>query len=289
MNLIDSPGHIDFCNEVRAAAGCTTVAPAPRVCVPGPLSNIPGGAYCGPATRPGKHTRRGSITYTLRPGYTGGRTPTRAACHVAAGRYEVHLERESWLKEAEKAEESGMVGVCQSIIQHSIGMNIEPQDRKKIWMDDAESAIQHNRIETARAIYAYALTVFPTKKSVWLKAAFLEKTHGTRESLDALLRRATLRCRQAEVLWLMAAKEKWLSGDVEGAREILQEAFASNEDSEEIWLAAREAHTGPPLAPAPCALFAVWERSHQVFEKYERQSPLRAEATETCACLTLDS
>ena len=110
--------------------------------------------------------------------------------------------------------------------------------RKKLWLDDAESAIQHAKIETARAIYAHALTVFPGKKSIWLKAAFLEKNHGSRDTLDALLRRATLRCPQAEVLWLMAAKEKWLAGDVSAARDILQEAFASNPDSEEIWLAA---------------------------------------------------
>lgn len=154
------------------------------------------------------------------------------------GKYEVNMDREAWIKEAEKAEENGMVATCQAVVRHSIGLGVEPQDRKKLWMDDAESSIQRGRIETARAIYAHALTVFPGKKSVWLKAAFLEKNHGSRETVDGLLRRATLRCPQAEVLWLMAAKEKWLAGDVNAAREILQEAFASNTDSEEIWLAA---------------------------------------------------
>ena len=153
-------------------------------------------------------------------------------------KYEVNMDREAWLKEAEKSEQTGMVATCQAVVRHSIGLDVEPQDRKKLWMDDAETSIQRGRIETARAIYAHALTVFPGKKSVWLKAAFLEKNHGSRETLDGLLRKATLRCPQAEVLWLMAAKEKWLAGDVNAAREILQEAYASNTESEEIWLAA---------------------------------------------------
>lgn len=38
----------------------------------------------------------------------------------------------------------------------------------------------HNALECARAIYAYALQVFPSKKSVWLRAAYFEKNHGTR-------------------------------------------------------------------------------------------------------------
>lgn len=67
-------------------------------------------------------------------------------------------------------------------------------------------------METARAIYAHALSVFPGKKSIWRRAAQLEKAAGTAEALDALLRKAVTYCPQAEVLWLMAAKEKWLSG-----------------------------------------------------------------------------
>jgi hypothetical protein len=69
-------------------------------------------------------------------------------------------------------------------------------------------------VETARAIYAHALSVFPGKKSIWRRAAQLEKSHGSREALDALLRKAVQYCPQAEVLWLMAAKEKWLAGDI---------------------------------------------------------------------------
>ena len=71
-------------------------------------------------------------------------------------------------------------------------------------------------METARTIYAHALSVFPGKKSIWRRAAQLEKAHGSGESLDAVLRKAVQYCPQAEVLWLMAAKEKWLSGGHRG-------------------------------------------------------------------------
>lgn len=151
---------------------------------------------------------------------------------------QVIFDREQWIKEAEKAEKAGMVHTSQSIISETIGTGLEEEDRKKTWIEDAESCIAHGSIQTARAIYAHALTVFPGKKSLWLRNAHLEKAHGTKESLDQLLKKAVRHCPQAEILWLMGAKEKWMSGDVDGARQILRLAFEANPDSEQIWLAA---------------------------------------------------
>jgi pre-mRNA-processing factor 6 len=148
------------------------------------------------------------------------------------------LDRDQWLKEAEGCEKLSSILTCQAIVRSTIGLDVEEEDRKKTWMDDAESFISHGSIQTARAIYAHALKVFPGKKSIWRRAAFLEKNHGTRESLEELLIRAVKYCPQAEVLWLMAAKEKWLAGDINGARDILTEAFRANTNSEQIWLAA---------------------------------------------------
>ena len=93
-------------------------------------------------------------------------------------------------------------------------------------------------VETARAIYRHALSVFPTKKTLWMSAAMLEKEHGTPSTLESVLQEAVKHCPTAEVLWLMAAKEKWLAGDVPGARAILVAAFDANPNSEQIWLAA---------------------------------------------------
>ncbi|KAI8545948.1 hypothetical protein RHMOL_Rhmol07G0077300 [Rhododendron molle] len=150
----------------------------------------------------------------------------------------VVIDREAWMKEVEAAERAGSVATCQAIVHNTIRVGVEDEDRKRTWVADAEECENRVSIETARAIYAHALTVFLTKKSIWLKAAQLEKTYGTEESLDALLHKATMYMPQAEVLWLMGAKEKWLAGDVPSARAILQEAYAAIPYSEEIWLAA---------------------------------------------------
>lgn len=148
------------------------------------------------------------------------------------------LDREQWIKEAEQCEKEKSISTCQAIVRATIGLGIEEEDKKPTWMEDAESCIAHGSYETARAIYAYALTEFPHKKSIWRRAAFLEKAHGTRQQLEELLQRAVKHCPQAEVLWLMWAKEKWLAGEINGARSVLEEAFRANPYSEQIWLAA---------------------------------------------------
>jgi pre-mRNA-processing factor 6 len=100
---------------------------------------------------------------------------------------------------------------------------VDEEDRKRTWMADADECRARGAVETARAIYAHTLSLFPGKKSVWVRAAQLEKTAGTPELLDTLLRKAVTYCPQAEILWLMGAKEKWLAGDITAARAILQE------------------------------------------------------------------
>ncbi|XP_053382294.1 pre-mRNA-processing factor 6-like [Mercenaria mercenaria] len=150
----------------------------------------------------------------------------------------VEINKEQWLKDAEDCEKAGSIHTCQAIIRSVIGIGVEEEDKKHTWMEDAESCASHGAYECARAIYAYALSVFPSKKSIWLRAAYFEKNFGSRESLEALLQRAVAHCPKAEVLWLMGAKSKWLAGDVPAARSILALAFQANPNSEEIWLAA---------------------------------------------------
>ncbi|KAF8234443.1 hypothetical protein L208DRAFT_1261695 [Tricholoma matsutake] len=153
-------------------------------------------------------------------------------------RHQVLLTREQWLKEAERCEGEGSPRTCEAIVKATVGMEVEEEDRLDTWVGDVESAEQRGKVGTARAVLAYALKVFPDKKSLWWKASELEKAHGTRESLDTILSQAVHHCPQAEVLWLMAAKEKWLAGDVPAAREVLENAFVANPESEQIWLAA---------------------------------------------------
>lgn len=150
----------------------------------------------------------------------------------------VEINREQWLKDGVECEKAGSVLTCQAIIRTVIGIGVEDEDRKHAWMEDADACASQGAFECARAIYAHALSVFPSKKSIWLRAAYFEKNHGTRESLESLLQRAVAHCPKAEVLWLMGAKSKWLANDVPAARSILSLAFQANPNSEEIWLAA---------------------------------------------------
>lgn len=149
------------------------------------------------------------------------------------------LKREEWITEAEKCEEEGAVETCQAIIRETLGWSLdEDDDRKEIFKDDAKSSIARGRYETARAIYAYALRVFPTSRALWLAAAELERAHGTKSALWALLEKAVDACPQSEVLWLQLAREKWNAGEKDDARRVLGNAFNQNQGNEEIWLAA---------------------------------------------------
>ncbi|KAF9606912.1 hypothetical protein IFM89_029511 [Coptis chinensis] len=96
-------------------------------------------------------------------------------------------------------------------------------------------------IETARAIYAHALTIFLTKKSIWLKAALLEKKHGTRESVDAILRKAitsrTCHRRSSEEIWLAAFKLEFENHEPERARMLLVKVQERG-GTERVWMKA---------------------------------------------------
>ncbi|MFH4975700.1 hypothetical protein AB6A40_002409 [Gnathostoma spinigerum] len=150
----------------------------------------------------------------------------------------VEINREHWLKDAVDAEKAGCKLTSQAIISHVLGFGVEEEDRKHTWLEDAESFVAQEAFACARAVYAHALLVFPTKKSIWFAAAHFERNHGTTESYDNLLEKAVEKCPKAETLWLMYAKSKWLAGDVEASRGILALAFKNNPNSEEIWMAA---------------------------------------------------
>jgi pre-mRNA-processing factor 6 len=151
----------------------------------------------------------------------------------------VDINREDWLKKyAYMCEERRQLETCRSIVKNVMTIGVEVADRKHTWIEDATQAANTKHIETARAIYAYALNEFPQKKGLWRRAAQLEKKHGTKQQLLDLLAKAVTFCPTAEEFWLMQAKELWLSGDVEKARRVLADAFSSNQQNEEIWLAA---------------------------------------------------
>eukprot|EP00939_MAST-03C_sp_MAST-3C-sp1_P003489 g3489.t1 len=151
----------------------------------------------------------------------------------------VFLDRDVWLKEAEKAERANAPLTAASIVHATLDIGVEAEDRLRTYMDDASQAEQHGAFETARAIFAHALRAFPGKTKLWYKALKLEKSCGSAESVEELLKRAVEHVPETQTLWLMYAKHKWRAqNDVDGARKILEEAFKNNEKSEKIWLAA---------------------------------------------------
>ncbi|EMR11238.1 hypothetical protein PNEG_00827 [Pneumocystis murina B123] len=148
------------------------------------------------------------------------------------------LTREQWLAEAEKSEKDGGIKTAQAIIKAILGQDLDEESKESTWINDAQNALSHECFECARAIYAYALKVFPKNESIWRKAISIEKSYGNVESVHAILEQALEECPQAEVIWLTYAKEKKKMGDIQGARDVLERSFLHNPNSEEIWLAA---------------------------------------------------
>ncbi|MCO5575465.1 hypothetical protein L7F22_029266 [Adiantum nelumboides] len=151
------------------------------------------------------------------------------------------LSREQWLREAEQVEREGSPATSAAIVKATIGLDIDEEDRRTVWVEDAQSCIERGNVATARAILAYTLRFFPDRASIWKVASDLEKKHGSKESLESLLESAVTNCPTSEGLWLLYAKEKWqVEKNIQAAREILERAFDKNVGSELIWLEAAQ-------------------------------------------------
>lgn len=148
------------------------------------------------------------------------------------------LKRDEWIAEAEKCEDEGAVKTSHAIIQETLGYDLEEdEDRKDLFSQDAASVLARGHVETARAIFTYALRVFPTSSKIWAANVDLEREHGTKERLLSTLELATSACEHNASLWMQLAREKWAVSMDEG-RIVLARAFDKNQGSEEIWLAA---------------------------------------------------
>ena len=152
--------------------------------------------------------------------------------------YEVRIDLDHWLNEAELAERSGAIETCKAIVTTTVGLGVDELDRRNTWLNDASMCEAKGALHTARAVYSQLLSHFADKKSLWIKAAQFEKSHGTPEQLRVLLAKAVEACPRADLLWLMYAKEEWVAGRVDEARSVLDRAHQLNAASEEVWLAA---------------------------------------------------
>lgn len=92
---------------------------------------------------------------------------------------QVILTREQWLQEAEVCERDGSPLTAQAIVKASIHLEVEEEDRKNVWLEDAERAEKGGFYEVARACFVVLLETFPQSPSVWRNAADFEKAHGS--------------------------------------------------------------------------------------------------------------
>lgn len=158
------------------------------------------------------------------------------------------LSRDQWMEEAIRVEAEGSPMTAEAIIKATLdsGLDEDEEERRIIWMQDAEAAKEKGSFAVARAIVAYALRFFSDRANVWRFAVDLERdiiaASGDEESdtspLQALLEQAVTAVPKNETMWLIYAKSKWQSRDISGARQVLIRAFERNLGSEEISLAA---------------------------------------------------
>nr|GEY26674.1 protein stabilized1 [Tanacetum cinerariifolium] len=78
----------------------------------------------------------------------------------------VEIDRESWMKEAEAAEQAGSVATCNAIIISIIGMGVEKEDHMMTWFADAKECEKRGSIETARAIYGCVIADYKLETDV---------------------------------------------------------------------------------------------------------------------------
>ena len=159
------------------------------------------------------------------------------------------LKREEWITEAEKLEtEGGAVLSLQAIIEETLGFGVdEDDDRKLLFLEDSQASIARGKFETARAINAYALRVFPTSERLWKFATEFERNNGSEISELQLLEKACEACPSSVHLWLALAKAKRKGEDgINESRRVLGRAFNQLSSNEDIYLAAveLEANTG---------------------------------------------
>lgn len=196
------------------------------------------------------------------------------------------LSRDQWMEEALRVDSEGSPMTAEAIIKATLDIGIDDdEDRRIIWVQDAEAAKDKGAIATARAIVAYTLRLFPDRANIWKFAIDLEKGIGDAAALDALLQQAVAAVPKAENIWLIYAKTKWESGDVPGARQVLIRAFERNLGSEEISLAAvkLESENGQPenarllleRARGEVGSARVWIKS-AVFERDIQRNKARA-------------
>lgn len=90
------------------------------------------------------------------------------------------ISRDAWIKEAMDCEAVGALVTCAAIIRNTVQLGVDAEDLLITLMGDAADCLKNEppAVETARAIFNYAIEKYPHKEHLWLQAVFLEKDHG---------------------------------------------------------------------------------------------------------------
>lgn len=157
----------------------------------------------------------------------------------------VVIDRYKWLEHAQEMELSGSIHTCGAVVRHVLQIGVEREDRKRTWIADADRAIEAKAVETAKAVYMYALAEIPFHEDLWVRALDLEDSNGTTDSVLQLLQQSVKNCPSSLALWLRLVRHQYRKiKDVEGARATLRKAIDTNRgkdsfvSNEEIWLVA---------------------------------------------------
>ncbi len=105
-------------------------------------------------------------------------------------------------------EKEGSPLTCSAIIKATIEQDIEEEDRRVVWVQDAQSALSRGCVEAARTILAYTLQTYPDRAAIWTLAAELEKHHGSRDNLQHVLERAVTACPRQKISGLCIPRSR---------------------------------------------------------------------------------
>ncbi|OMO58734.1 RNA-processing protein, HAT helix [Corchorus capsularis] len=122
----------------------------------------------------------------------------------------LYIDRRAWMEKAEVAERLGCAVTCQAIIRNTIGIgmgrDVEVSVRKLTWIAEARELTLRGSLVTARATYAYTLSVFYSDTHIWKIAEEFEFTYGFDISIRRLhhARLASLAWRIGEARGILA-------------------------------------------------------------------------------------
>ena len=136
---------------------------------------------------------------------------------------------------------AGSKMTCGALVRLTSDLDLEVQDKERIWLEDAQGLEAQGLIVTARALLSYSSETFPQNESNWVELIGFEVRHGDPAAVAAVCDSALEKCSGSEKLWLLAIEHaQKQSENPERARKLLEQAFEKHSDKESLFLAAAE-------------------------------------------------